>query len=169
MNEIPYVDSKGRVYKYGEFFPIEFSWYGYNNTLAQDFFPLEKKNVEDEKYPWYEIKRGVYNIDIKKGELESDLNKISDDICKSNIECEDCGYAYKILENEFIFLKANKLHLPRKCFNCRHKERMDQRLGIKLYHRKCMKEGCNNEFETTYSPDRPEIVYCEKCYQQEVY
>jgi len=26
-----------------------------------------------------------------------------------------------------------------------------------------------NEFETAYAPDRPEIVYCEKCYQQEVY
>ncbi len=32
-----------------------------------------------------------------------------------------------------------------------------------------MKEGCQNEFETSYAPDRPEIVYCERCYQQEVY
>ncbi|MES2023631.1 MAG: hypothetical protein V4439_03025 [Patescibacteria group bacterium] len=28
---------------------------------------------------------------------------------------------------------------------------------------------CNVEFETSYAPERPEIVYCEKCYQQEVY
>jgi hypothetical protein len=28
---------------------------------------------------------------------------------------------------------------------------------------------CEVEFETSYAPDRPEIVYCEKCYQQEVY
>ena len=27
-------------------------------------------------------------------------------------------------------------------------------------------KGCNNEFETSYAPDRPEIVYCERCYQQ---
>ncbi len=27
---------------------------------------------------------------------------------------------------------------------------------------------CPNEFETSYAPERPEIVYCEKCYQQEV-
>ncbi|MDI6602737.1 MAG: hypothetical protein QME57_01275 [Patescibacteria group bacterium] len=27
---------------------------------------------------------------------------------------------------------------------------------------------CPNEFLTTYAPDRPEIVYCEKCYLQEV-
>jgi len=30
-------------------------------------------------------------------------------------------------------------------------------------------EKCVVEFKTSYSPDRPEIVYCEKCYQQEIY
>jgi hypothetical protein len=29
-------------------------------------------------------------------------------------------------------------------------------------------EVCPNEFETSYSPDRPEIVYCESCYNTEV-
>ena len=27
---------------------------------------------------------------------------------------------------------------------------------------------CPNEFETSYSPDSPEIVYCEECYKREV-
>lgn len=29
-------------------------------------------------------------------------------------------------------------------------------------------ESCPNEFETSYAPDRPEIVYCEACYNAEV-
>ncbi|MBI5220855.1 MAG: hypothetical protein HY978_03420 [Candidatus Liptonbacteria bacterium] len=29
-------------------------------------------------------------------------------------------------------------------------------------------ESCPNEFETSYAPDRPEIVYCESCYNAEV-
>jgi len=29
-------------------------------------------------------------------------------------------------------------------------------------------DHCPNKFETTYAPDRPEIVYCEQCYQAEV-
>ena len=61
------------------------------------------------------------------------------------------------------------LPLPHKDFECRHKDRMSKRNGMKLYHRSCMKEGCINEFETTYGHDRPEIIYCESCYQNEVY
>jgi len=29
-------------------------------------------------------------------------------------------------------------------------------------------DPCPNEFETSYAPERPEIVYCEACYNQEV-
>jgi len=29
-------------------------------------------------------------------------------------------------------------------------------------------EKCMNEFETAYTADRSEIVYCEECYQKEI-
>lgn len=29
-------------------------------------------------------------------------------------------------------------------------------------------QPCPNEFQTTFAPERPEIVYCERCYQAEV-
>ena len=35
MNTMPYVDKNGVTYKYGEFFPIELSPFGYNETVAQ--------------------------------------------------------------------------------------------------------------------------------------
>ncbi|MBI2610050.1 hypothetical protein HYW53_02635, partial [Candidatus Giovannonibacteria bacterium] len=34
MNDMPYIDKKGRVYKYGEFFPPELSPFAYNETIA---------------------------------------------------------------------------------------------------------------------------------------
>jgi len=39
---------------------------------------------------------------------------------------------------------------------------------LRLWTRQCMREGCPNTFETSYAPDRPEIVYCEQCYLKEV-
>ena len=75
----------------------------------------------------------------------------------------------QLIFNEFLFYKKLEIPLPRMCPECRHKRRIKSRGPNKLWTRSCMKPGCNNEFETSYSPDRPEIIYCEKCYQQEVY
>ncbi|MDD5146640.1 MAG: hypothetical protein PHN39_02780, partial [Candidatus Pacebacteria bacterium] len=36
MNDMPYTDKKGRVYRYGEFFPPELSPFCYNETIAQE-------------------------------------------------------------------------------------------------------------------------------------
>ncbi len=61
------------------------------------------------------------------------------------------------------------LPIPRICPDCRHAKRFKNRGPNKLWHRKCMKEGCQNEFQTSYAPDKPEIIYCESCYNKEVY
>jgi hypothetical protein len=31
------------------------------------------------------------------------------------------------------------------------------------------KGKCQNEFETPYAQERTEVIYCESCYQKEVY
>lgn len=72
------------------------------------------------------------------------------------------------MPEELQFYRQKNLPLPRYCPNCRHYKRLTYRNSMKLWHRNCMHEGCENQFDTTYSPDRTEIVYCEKCYQQTV-
>ena len=42
MIMMPYVDPLGREYKYGEFFPPEFSPFAYNQSIAPEHFPLTK-------------------------------------------------------------------------------------------------------------------------------
>ena len=116
--------------------------------------------------------------------LPDNIKDTDEQILKEVIECESCRRPFKIIENELIFLKRFNLALPRKCFECRHQERFKKVNPPKLYHRQCMCGGaesprttvehshsgqCTNEFETSYAPERPEIVYCEKCFQQEVY
>ena len=113
------------------------------------------------------------------------LNDVSDEIIREIIECENvnenniyCRKAFKVIEDELNLYKKLKVPLPHLCFFCRHRERLKMRNPMKLWHRKCMcdktshfhgNNNCDIEFETSYSPDRPEIIYCEKCYQQEVY
>jgi hypothetical protein len=176
MNDMPYIDSKGRIYKYGEFFPSELSPFCYNETIAQEYFPLTKEEALKQGYKWKDKEERNYQIDIKNEDIPDNIKEVDESIIGKVIECEhkgecneQCTEAFKIIADELQFYQRMNLPLPHLCPNCRHYQRLKQRNPLKLWHRKCMKEGCENEFETSYAPDRPEIIYCERCYQQEVY
>ncbi|PIZ87648.1 hypothetical protein COX93_00375, partial [Candidatus Nomurabacteria bacterium CG_4_10_14_0_2_um_filter_30_12] len=157
---------------YGDFFPSNMSSFGYNESSAIEEFTLSKEEALVQGFKWENRERGTY------GKETIDWNKFSDsikdlpndfDINKEIFICLECKKNYRIITNELSFYRRMNIPLPRNCPECRHTKRLKNRGPNKLWHRKCMKEGCNNEFETSYSPDRPEIIYCEKCYQQEVY
>ncbi|MES3031649.1 MAG: hypothetical protein V4699_00190 [Patescibacteria group bacterium] len=185
MNDMPYVDSKGRKYKYGEFFPAELSPFAYNETVAQDYFPLTKEEALERGYKWRERKINDYKTTLEVENLPGSLKDTQDSITNETIRClhdgkcqDRCSGAYRITEDELNLYKRLQVPLPRLCFGCRHDERLKRRNPMKLWRRTCMcnkenhfhgAEKCEIEFETPYAPDRPEIVYCEKCYQQEVY
>jgi len=187
MNEMPYTDKQGNEYKYGEFFPLEFSSFAYNETIAQDYFPLTKKEIVEKGCRWKNVEEKDYKITIEAKDLPDNIKDVSyvaeamrdkdSSILKEVIGCatrqEDreqtgCATAFRIVLRELEFYKKMNLSLPRYCPSCRHHERLKYRNPLKLYKRSCMKEGCDTEFETTYAPNRPEIVYCGKCYQNEV-
>ena len=189
MDEMPYGDKKGNIYKYGEFFPIEISPFGYNNTNAIQFFPMTKEKSEDFGYPWIDVARGEYAISKIASEIPDTIGEIDESILGEVIECEKCHNSYRILENEFSFYKKENLPLPKACNNCRFINRINDRLKLDLYEGSCMCSGvrdktgiyqnsvkhlhgddsCGEKFKTGYDPEGKEIVYCEKCYQQEVY
>ncbi len=176
MDEMPYIDKKGSVYKYGEYFPIELSPFAYNTTMAQEYFPLSKQDTEQNGYFWENPASRNYKFDLTVGSLPDHINEVRDDILNKVIECEHrgecnqlCTTAFKIIPDELNFYRKMSLPLPRLCPNCRTFERLKQRTGIELYHRKCMKKNCSNEFQTAYSPDRQEIIYCDQHYKEEVF
>ncbi|OGI60155.1 hypothetical protein A2641_03685 [Candidatus Nomurabacteria bacterium RIFCSPHIGHO2_01_FULL_37_25] len=196
MNTVPYFDKKGITYKYGEFFPSELSPFTYNETIAQEYFPKEKEEIIRNGYSYRASLEKDYQTTIESDDLPDHIKDVSEAITEEVIACPNngsvltqCAKAYRIIKSELDFLKNNNIALPRYCPNCRHYKRLKQRNPFKLWHAKCQcfgsnyknekykntvehihgDEPCPNEFETSYAPDRPEIIYCEKCYQQEVY
>jgi hypothetical protein len=183
MNDLPYISPRknpktgeGQVYKYGEFFPPELSPFYYNETIAQEYFPLTKEEALKQGYRWKEREERNYTIDIKNEDIPDNISEVDESIINKVIECghkgtcnEQCTEAFKIIPEELSFYQRMNLPLPRLCSNCRHYQRLKQRNPLKLWHRHCMKPNCSNEFETSYSPDRPEIIYCESCYNKEIY
>ncbi len=177
MNDLPYIDKKGRVYKYGEFFPYELSPFGYNETVINDHFLLTEKEIIKQGYSYKEKIKNKYTITLKAKNIPDNIKNIDDSILNEVIECEKSGKAFKLTSFELQFYRKMNIPIPRLHPDERYKKRMKLRNPMKLWHRQCMCQQDNHnhqgrcpiEFETSYSPDRPEIVYCEKCYQKEVY
>ncbi|HAE36317.1 TPA: hypothetical protein DCX66_03025 [Candidatus Nomurabacteria bacterium] len=169
MDEMPYIDSKGRVYKYGEFFPYELCPFGYNEAVINDHFPLTKEETIERGYPYKEKIDNKYTITLKAKDIPDDIKDVDDSILNEVIECEASGKAFKITPFELQFYKRMNIPIPRLHPDERYKKRLALRNPMTLYTRTCMNEGCTNTFETTYAPNRPEIVYCKECYQREVY
>ncbi len=193
MDEMPYMDEKEMVYVYGSQFPLEFSPFAYNETIAQEYFPLTKKEVIEKGYRWIDGVHPEYKVTIQAEDLPDSIDEVTDEFLKETISCLHkeqgrCIGAFRLLPSELKFYKEMQLPLPRLCPKCRHVERIKMRNPLKLWHRTCQCAGaksandvytntalhshgvtpCPAEFETSYAPDRPEIVYCEQCYQAEV-
>lgn len=195
MNDTPFIDKKGIVYKYGDYFPAQHAMWTYNESWAHGWFSLTKKQAMEEGFYWRDTTDKDYKITIKTKDLPDHINNVADSILNEVIECEhngkncnqQCTTAFRILSNELQFYREMNLALPRLCLNCRHYERLRKANPPKLWHRKCMCNGvesenkeykntiehshgknhCQNEFETAISAERKEMVYCEKCYQAE--
>ncbi len=195
MDTMPYKDMGGRIYKYGEFFPAEISPFAYNETVAQELSPLSREQAQAQGVKWKVANEKKYAPTIKSKDLPDTISQVPDSVTSEIISCEhagscnhQCATAFKIIPSELQFYKAMDIPLPHLCPNCRHYERLAQRNPSKLWHRKCQCAGgkslngvysntakhqhgdgqCHNEFETSYAPDKPEIIYCEQCYQAEV-
>jgi hypothetical protein len=172
------IDHMKKTGEYGEFFPSAMSNFGYNETMAQEYFPLSKEEALAKGFKWWDKLQKTTNKETLKPEQVPDsIYDVSDDILNEVLVCIECGRNYKIVHNELNFYKKHSIPIPSQCFFCRNSARLKFENPFKLWHRTCMCDKkhmhhngkCEIEFETSYAPDRPEIVYCEKCYQQEVY
>ncbi|HLP86597.1 MAG TPA: hypothetical protein VK153_01850 [Candidatus Paceibacterota bacterium] len=153
---------------YGLMIPTELSPFAYNETIAQDNMPLTKEEALAQGFRWED------DIQITKGretlqpeEIPDHIKDVQDSITSKILKCISCERNYKIIEQELLFYRKMNLPIPHKCFYCRHHDRIKRRGPYKFWDRKC--DHCGKDIKTNYSPDRKEIIYCEHCYQQEVY
>ncbi|MDD5770548.1 MAG: hypothetical protein PHE25_06260 [Candidatus Gracilibacteria bacterium] len=157
--------------EWGEFFPAKYSVFGYNETTASLYFPLKKEVALKDGFNWSDYvpaKPSVSKI-IDKENIKNlpNIKNIPDDIINWALTCEISGKMYLITRQELEFYRKHKLPIPKRHPDQRHLDRMNLRNPRKLFDRKCDK--CGKDIKTTYSPDRLEIVYCEECYNMEMY
>ncbi|MDD5026624.1 MAG: hypothetical protein PHH13_04615 [Candidatus Peribacteraceae bacterium] len=155
--------------EWGEFLPSSLSLFGYNKTSAHVYYPLQKADVSAKGWRWDGEETPLPEVQrtIDAAQLPDHQKDTPDDILNWAIRCEVTGRPFKIQSQELAFYRQNNLPIPRRHWFTRHLDRFTRRNPRTFWKRKCQK--CGKEMETTYAPDRPEIVYCEECYLKEVY
>jgi hypothetical protein len=161
------IEHMKRTKEWGEFFPMFLSPFGYNETIAHEFFPLSEGEAKKRKWNWHpeEEERDQYLGPEYK--IPDAIADVPEDITKQILTCAVTNKPYKIIPQELKFYRQMNIPVPRKCPDQRHRERMALRNPRKLWNRECAK--CRSPIATSYAPDRPEIVYCERCYLEAVY
>lgn len=150
---------------WGECAPLFLSPFAYNETVAQDYYPITKDEALTRGAKWKD------NTELPatgiKAEVPSDIGLCHNEILKQIFTCQQCHKNYRIMAQELAFYKEHNLPLPVSCFACRYQVRFHSRNPSRLWKRTCAK--CNVALETSYDPQKPDIVYCEKCYLETVH
>ncbi len=152
---------------HGLMMPVEIAPFAYNETIGQDNMSLTKEDAIAAGFRWeddIQITKGRETLQIE--EIPDHIKDVTDGITNEILKCINCERNYKITKQELLFYRKIVLPIPRQCFYCRHQDRIKRRGPYKFWDRKC--DNCGKDIKTNYAPDRKEIIYCEKCYQQEV-
>ncbi len=174
MKIMPYVGKNGIRYAYGEFFPSELSPFAYNETTANEYFPLSKEEATNNGFSWHERGERNYQPTIKSENIPDGAKDITENIISEVLECinskediEDCTTAFRIITNEALFYQRFNLPLPNKCPNCRHRDRMKLRTSPLFHKTKCSYDGCETEILTAYD-SKTSNLYCKEHYLRTV-
>ena len=162
------MDHMKQTEEWGQFFPSYLSPYAYNETAAQDYFPLTKDQATSLGLRWKDdLPFTVGKETLTWDQVPEDITQVDDSICDAVLACTITGKNYRITKQELLFYRAMKIPLPRIHLHERHRRRMERRNPRHLWDRQCAK--CSTAIQTTYDPERPERVYCEECYLETVY
>ncbi len=150
--------------EWGEFFPSSLSPFGYNETLAQEYFPLSQQEVAARGWRWRtEELPGIYGADTTSlAELNRPLAEIDDSICSKVFACVDTGKHFRFTKQELALYRKLNVSLPPRCFDARYLRRFALRNPRMLHHRECIR--CAAALLSPFPPNAPEPIHCERCF-----
>lgn len=151
---------------YGSFFPLSFSPFPYNNTVANDYYPLSEGAVRQLGGFWSnkDVKtQGGVVSQQKIISIPDDIEDVSDNICSQVLICQKTGKSYRIIPQELAFYRKKGFPVPRFCFDVRHQRRLKFTQPWELHDGNCAKCGI-----VITTPYREANILCEKCYNDEI-
>jgi hypothetical protein len=111
--------------EWGEFFPSSISPFGYNETVAQEYYPLSRDQTFG-TFTWSDYEPPFPKVEkiIPASKLPDDITLVPDDILNWAIECEITGKPFRIIVQELAFYRKHCLPIPKRHPDQRHLDRM---------------------------------------------
>jgi hypothetical protein len=168
MNEKPYIDTNGREYRFGDFYPVSMSPFPYDASYATNFYGVSSQEAQERSYtqPSGHLEPFVSTLST----VPETIGECDETIVKEIIPCgtytdnPNCRKAFRLETDELTFYTRMNLPIPEYCPSCRLEKRLSEIRGVVLRDATC--DTCGKNIRTTYGTDYK--VVCEECYQQEV-
>ncbi len=163
------IEHMQRAGEFGEFFPISMSPFAYNETMAQEYFPLTREEAMASNWQWREQQDPEQAVTkmVDGAQLPSDITQVTNDILQWAVRCAATGRLFRIVKPELEFYRLHGLAVPRFHPDERHRQRMVTRNPRRLWDSTCSK--CGKPIRTSYDPQRKLLALCDDCYRKEVY
>lgn len=189
-----------------EFIDPKYSPFPYNDTIANDYYPVKqlqypdwKIEILDPQWTWIifihephkiiskatldlwweskiETKRRMKDDDVTvpnwlqsilAQDLPDDINKIENSILNKAIICSQSWRPFRVVGKELEFYRKHWLPMCKLHPDVRHLNRLKKITQLNLYKINCDK--CSRESLSVYPDSREFSVYCENCYNKEIY
>lgn len=87
-------------------------------------------------------------------------------MASTRLTCRACTKDFLVIDAEQAFYDKKGLPMPVDCPKCRQDKRLSMRNERNLYKAKCAK--CDGNIISSYGPDSPYVIYCQKCFWEYV-
>ncbi len=153
--------------EWGEFFPMELALFSYDETPAQDQYPLSQKQAQQRGARWFEheMPRPEVAQIVEASSLPDSFDGACRDLSNCAIRCAESGKAFRLTKMELAFYRDHGLALPRLHPNLRIERLMRHRQPFNLWQRKCA--HCGELTDSAYEPENTLHIWCEKCYNED--
>lgn len=155
--------------EWGQIFPADTSLFGYNESLAQDDFPLKRSEAKENNFNWsdYEAPFPSVTKTIPAEKLPDTVQDIPDDILNWAIVCEMSWKPFKITAQELEFYRKHNLPCHHLHPDERHLDRLKIRTDRRLHSIACSE--CDTKIQSTYSEYTNLEVLCRECYNKKIF
>ena len=157
------IDHMKSTGEYGEFFPGELSPFGYNETTANDFYPLTRIEAQSKGYSWsdFELPSPEGGKSCPASDLPDRMDENAD-FKEKIIACASSGRPFKLTAPEVSLYQRLEVPLPRLHPDVRAKARASLRNSRRIIERAC--SSCGDLVQSTVAKEQVITLLCEVCY-----